>query len=54
MDRPDANQPVVLLGGLDHLLDAMDVRGEGSDDDPALGPLEDLLQRLAHDALEGT
>ena len=40
-------------GGVDHLLDAVDVRGEAGDDDPALGAGEHLLEVRSDVALGG-
>jgi hypothetical protein len=59
LDVPDhraarhADQPVVHLGGLDDLLDPVDVRGEGGDYYPAFGLLEDLVEGVADHALGG-
>src|ERR1019366_6161874 len=39
------------VGGVDDLLDAMDVGGEAGDDDPPLAAGEDLLEVRAHDGL---
>ena len=50
----DQRHPAVELhGGVDHLLDAVDVGGEGGDDDPALAAGEGLQQRRADARLRG-
>src|SRR5215207_1984450 len=49
----DADEALVLLCGLHHLLNAVDVRGEGGDDDPTLRLFEDLVEGVADDALGG-
>ena len=43
--------PAVAVGRVHDLLDAMNVRGEGGHQDPALGPAEDVHERLAHHPL---
>ena len=51
---PDQRDLAVELGGgVDHLLDAVDVGGEAGDDDPALAAPERLQQRRADARLRG-
>ena len=42
------DSPARASGEREHLLDAMDVRGEGGDDDPPGGGVEARAERLAH------
>src|SRR5215212_1367920 len=48
-----AHEPVVPLRRLDHLADAMDVGGEGRDDDPAPRLVEDVLEGRLYGLLGG-
>ena len=47
----DAHLPAVLGGGVDDLLDAVDVAGEGGDDDALVAVLEQLVELVPHAAL---
>ena len=49
----DGEPAAVQVGDLDGLLHAVDVRGEAGDDHASLGLGEDLVERLADEALGG-